>query len=176
NPNTMKRILFLLVVALITLGVLLFIFNPEVLEKVWLWLVGLTGVIVATIKKGIDWIKNLTDKKSTSEPKSEESQRDEKQISDLQNQWQTEKLKLTTRIEDLESHILLQEKSHDDFEGTTITLLRYVDDEETTLGLLFYDGKFFCYTLEDTFRETKITGKTRIPKGTYRLGFNKSLT
>lgn len=175
----MKRILFLLAVALVTLGVLLFIYNPQIIEKVWLWLVGLAGVIVTAIKSGIDWIKGLTGKsKDKDAPKSETQKTKEysEQLRASTKNWEEEKSKLNNRIEELESRLLSPQKVPDYFEGTTITLLRYVDDGDTTLGLLFYDGKFFCYTLEDTFRETKIAGQTRIPKGTYRLGFNKSLT
>ena len=32
------------------------------------------------------------------------------------------------------------------------------------------DGTFFCFTLEDTRREIKIPGKTRIPAGEYAIG------
>lgn len=48
-----------------------------------------------------------------------------------------------------------------------ITIERYKDDGNTTLGLLFVDGKFVCYTVEDTYRDTKVAGKTRIPAGHY---------
>ncbi|WP_417588760.1 DUF5675 family protein [Owenweeksia hongkongensis] len=173
----MKRILFLLLVALVTLGVLLFIFNPEVIEKVWLWLIGLAGVIVTLMKKGIDWAKGLFNKPDNQkDSKTEENEDNAQQLTALKKSWQSEKSKLTARISELESKLLSPQDVPDDFEGTTITLLRYVDDGDTTLGLLFYNGKFYCYTLEDTFRETKIAGQTRIPKGTYKLGFNKSLT
>lgn len=46
---------------------------------------------------------------------------------------------------------------------------------DSTLGELYVDGKFECYTLEDVVREVpnkpvaewKIKGKTAIPQGTY---------
>lgn len=175
----MKRILFLLLVALVTLGVLLFIFNPEIIEKVWLWLVGLAGVIVTLIKNGIDWAKGLFNKtgdKEEAKSETKENKDNAEQITSLKNNWNKEKSQLTARISELESQLLSPQETPDNFEGTTITLLRYVDDGDTTLGLLFYNGKFYCYTLEDTFRETKVAGQTRIPKGTYKVGFNKSLT
>ena len=50
-----------------------------------------------------------------------------------------------------------------------IRVMRYSSSSESTLGLLFIDGKFQCYTLEDEPREIKIKGKTRIPAGTYLL-------
>ncbi len=39
----------------------------------------------------------------------------------------------------------------------------------STLGLLFVDGKFECYSLEDEAREMKVPGETRIPEGTYAI-------
>jgi hypothetical protein len=51
-----------------------------------------------------------------------------------------------------------------------ITVARFFDDGKTTSGLLFIDGKFTCYTLEDQHRDVKVKGDTRIPNGTYKLG------
>ncbi len=39
------------------------------------------------------------------------------------------------------------------------------------MGLLFIDGEFECYTLEDEHRDEKVRGETRIPKGTYTVTF-----
>ena len=39
----------------------------------------------------------------------------------------------------------------------------------STLGLLYVDGKFECYALEDEAREVKTPGETRIPEGTYTI-------
>ena len=50
---------------------------------------------------------------------------------------------------------------------------RYNTTSTHTDGLLFIDGKFECYTLEDTYREEKIKGKTRIPNGTYKIELRK---
>ncbi len=57
-----------------------------------------------------------------------------------------------------------------------ITVLRYSSDTDSTLGVVFIDGKFQCYSLEDEFREVKVKGETRIPKGTYKLGIQENLT
>jgi len=57
-----------------------------------------------------------------------------------------------------------------------LKLLRYSDNGNSTLGLLFIDNEFFCYTLEDEFREVKVKGETRIPSGTYQLIINNDLT
>jgi hypothetical protein len=50
-----------------------------------------------------------------------------------------------------------------------INVKRFAHGENDTLGLLFLDGEFFCYTLEDEYRSQKVYGKTRIPKGEYIL-------
>lgn len=48
-----------------------------------------------------------------------------------------------------------------------LILLRYNSENDYTDGLLFVDGKFECYTLEDEERSLKVWGETRIPDGTY---------
>jgi hypothetical protein len=52
-----------------------------------------------------------------------------------------------------------------------ITLNRQPSFEETTLGTLFIDGEFECFTLEDTVRPNgvKIYGETAIPAGRYQV-------
>ena len=37
-----------------------------------------------------------------------------------------------------------------------IELKRFSSQSDTTLGLLFVDGEFECFTLEDEYREEKI--------------------
>jgi hypothetical protein len=51
-----------------------------------------------------------------------------------------------------------------------IQLKRFTDNGDRTLGLLFIDGVFRCYNLEDEERTVKVWGETRIPEGTYKLG------
>lgn len=60
-----------------------------------------------------------------------------------------------------------------------LTIKRRPSKEATTLGELFIDGVFFCYTLEDEVREdpnpttpeneAKVYGKTAIPAGRYEI-------
>jgi hypothetical protein len=50
-----------------------------------------------------------------------------------------------------------------------LTVKRYKSTPNATLGRLFIDGVFECYTLEDEFRAVKVRGETRIPAGTYKL-------
>ena len=52
-------------------------------------------------------------------------------------------------------------------------VLRFSSQNESSLGLLFdvTEGrKFLCFTLEDEARKVKVSGETRIPAGTYKLG------
>jgi len=49
----------------------------------------------------------------------------------------------------------------------------------TTIGVLFVDEAFHCYTLEDADRKLedggeKIHGKTAIPRGTYKVSLTES--
>jgi hypothetical protein len=50
-----------------------------------------------------------------------------------------------------------------------IELLRYSGAKHTTMGLMFINGIFSCYTLEDEYRAQKLRGETRIPGGRYRV-------
>ena len=59
---------------------------------------------------------------------------------------------------------------------------RFSSKSSSTLGILFdvtTTPEFLCYTLEDEFREVKVSGETRIPAGTYNItlrtegGFNQ---
>lgn len=54
-----------------------------------------------------------------------------------------------------------------------LSVLRYSASDESTLGLLFIDGKFECYTLEDEHRDIKVRSETRIPAGTYPVKLRK---
>lgn len=49
---------------------------------------------------------------------------------------------------------------------------RFSSQSNSTLGMLFDVTErpiFLCYTLEDEFREVKVSGETRIPSGTYNV-------
>ena len=52
-----------------------------------------------------------------------------------------------------------------------IEVLRYSSGIDSTLGILSENGpegrEFLAYTLEDEFREEKVSAETRIPEGTY---------
>src|SRR4051812_4869970 len=57
-----------------------------------------------------------------------------------------------------------------------ITLKRYSFDVDSTIGKLYIDGVFECYTLEDKVRAdgVKIAGATAIPAGRYEVIINYS--
>jgi len=54
----------------------------------------------------------------------------------------------------------------------TIKLLRVEQTERSTLGHLYINGVFACFTLEDALRAEKIPGETAIPVGNYLLKLN----
>jgi hypothetical protein len=58
-----------------------------------------------------------------------------------------------------------------------LTLKRHPSANGCTIGELFYNGKFFCYTLEDMVRVgEKVPGATAIPAGTYPVTIERSPT
>jgi len=50
-----------------------------------------------------------------------------------------------------------------------IFLQRMKDNTDSTIGAMYINGELECFTLEDTYHETKIPGETRIPEGTYEI-------
>lgn len=55
-----------------------------------------------------------------------------------------------------------------------LELFRVKSGDDTTLGSLFVDDLFFCYTLEDEVQAVKIYGETAIPVGEYKVGITFS--
>ena len=55
----------------------------------------------------------------------------------------------------------------------SLEVLRYSSGADSTLGILSENGpegrEFLAYTLEDEFREDKVSAETRIPEGTYNV-------
>ncbi len=178
----MKHFLIVVIVALLALAVLLFLFNPDLLEAIWLWVIGLIGVIISAIKRAVEWFYELFQSNKELQPKAKGAKTtatsvDERTTTEPDNLPQTNQpqqpgTELSFSLEQLEKRLHVSE-NEDDFQGTTLTVLRYLDDGETTLGLLFVNNQYFSYTLEDTYREVKVKGKTRIPKGIYQLDFNR---
>jgi len=167
----MKNFLFLLLVAIITLLALLFFTNPGLLDDIWLWLVGFAGYIVAAFKNGFKKIQDVFDKDETkAQLIKEKNNKDQPAPQELPAEKKLEETikKVETVLKQPENIAKLPP-----FDGTTLTVLRYSDDGQTTLGLIFIRNEFFSYTLEDTFREEKIKNETRIPAGIYDVDFLK---
>lgn len=151
--SSINRILLLLLIAGLVFLILLFISKPELLDNVWLWLVGLAGAIVKSFQSVIDYFKKKFGTKEETE---------ENNIPNAGNQQTAVPVNEVKRPEP--------------FIGTLLTLLRYSDNGTTTVGLLNVNGEYYCYTIEDTHHEEKIPGETRIPAGTYDIQFRKELT
>lgn len=58
-----------------------------------------------------------------------------------------------------------------------LKLIRYVNHHnKSTMGILYIDGEFQCYTLENPFRFTKMDTESRVPEGTYALKKREELS
>lgn len=55
-----------------------------------------------------------------------------------------------------------------------ITVLRLNGEKDDTIGLLFVDGKWFGFTIEDEYRSVKVAKETRIPAGSYEVELRKA--
>ncbi len=55
-----------------------------------------------------------------------------------------------------------------------LTLIRETFTDTSTIGKLYIDGVFHCFTLEDKVRDKKIKSITAIPVGTYEVIINYS--
>ncbi|MFC4871906.1 DUF5675 family protein [Negadavirga shengliensis] len=166
----MKRLLGLLAIALIAVLILLLVTNPEILNKVWMWLIGFAGYVYLLIEKGVEALKSPFQAKPDVTPKKTGPQvpgpipGPEKPRS------------LEDHVEKIEGLLRKGAVKDTPLSQQEVTVLRYMDDGETTLGLLFLQNKFFAYTLEDTHQDEKIAGSTRIPQGIYPLILNRNLT
>ncbi len=47
----MKHFIIVLTVALITLSIMFAIYQPDILEDIWLWLIGLIGPIIGFLRE-----------------------------------------------------------------------------------------------------------------------------
>ena len=55
-----------------------------------------------------------------------------------------------------------------------LTVVRTQFGTDATNGLLFINGIFECYTLEDQYQAVKVMHETCIPEGTYDIKFRKT--
>jgi len=174
----MNRLLLLLFVAVVTFGLVMLAFKPDFMSDIWVWVIGFVGAIAAIGKKGLSKVKGLIDEKKKQKLKEDILIEDRNRNIFLAAKQAGISIVKTSsspgNVNGLENIVSTRPK--DTFAGTTVTLLRYTKDTDSTIGLLFINGKYFCYTLEDAFNPIKISGKTRIPSGTYHLNFLKEMT
>ncbi|GEM_PF-2529758 len=68
----MKRFFIVLILAVIFALIALYVIKPEIVEKIWLWVVGLLGAIIAFFQRAVKWVvdqfDNLTHKNSNKTP------------------------------------------------------------------------------------------------------------
>ena len=50
-----------------------------------------------------------------------------------------------------------------------VVVKRFADNEDATLGVLYINGIFECFTVEDEERDVKVKGETRVPEGVYAI-------
>jgi len=165
------RFIILLAVVIMTIIVVVLIKRPDIIKKIWLWVIGLAAPIIAFFNKVVNSGASLLQKIYPDREKDKQTG-----IEGSLKKHQQEKRNLLYKIKELEKKLLENRPDLDLFEGSTLTVLRYYDDGQTTLGLMFVNEKFFCYTLEDTYREEKVSGRTRIPSGEYKIDFRKEET
>jgi hypothetical protein len=55
-----------------------------------------------------------------------------------------------------------------------LRVARFLHHPDCEIGRVFIDEEFFCYSIEDAYRTTKIAGQTCIPNGEYSLGLRWS--
>lgn len=57
-----------------------------------------------------------------------------------------------------------------------LKLIRESFTKDTTIGKLYINGVYFCYTLEDAVRDygVKVNGHTAIPRGNYKVKLSMS--
>lgn len=168
----MKRYFVIFVLILLVVLAILFVRQPQLLDKIWLWLVGFIGYIILLFRKGAEGLKALFSPNNSSpaalpplntNPTPPPVPR--QPVNDLEE-----------KIKEIEAGLRNERPIGKPLAQHYITLLRYMDDGQTTLGLMFLQGKFFAYTLEDTHQDEKNHGNTRIPQGVYPLQLNRNVT
>lgn len=194
----MNRIILLIFIGLVTFIIIMILNNTTFGQDFWIYIVGLAGLVVKGFRSAANWVKGLVTTNDGRQAPAVSG--GGASFSGLQRSPAASTAPATTPTPTTTSTSPASPSSsvvnftpqapavHDrpsvaasnlqveDFAGLQLTLLRYVDDGQTTLGMLFVDNKYFSMTLEDTYHETKIKGQTRIPAGTYEIRFQPALT
>src|SRR5690606_35864436 len=102
----MKRISGLIFTALIAVSLLLLVLRPDLLEKVWLWIVGLAGPIIGFVQQSVNALIASPSKKT--ESPTIPAQSAPGQEVDFQKKeivYRREIVELKKKIESLETHL-----------------------------------------------------------------------
>ncbi len=142
----MNRFLLLILIAALTLGVVFLVKKPEILDQIWLWLLGFAGIILRFFQEVWGRIKKIFDK--------EENNRNAA--------TGTQPVETTPK-----TTAPIQLTPNDNFKGITLNLLRTSDDGTTAIGMLYLNEEFFCYTLEDSGADESSKAAVQIPAGNY---------
>jgi len=186
--------LIYLVIIAVTYCAVLYLRNPELLKEVWLWIIGLFGIVAAyfeTLWKSLKAnlfpaaapAKNSTKITTDLKPSAPAlvSITAKSPIESVKIPATPIENKLSEQIALLEKKIVDQDKYIDTLEskaaqvektkrlqevtftGTTLTLLRFIDDGETTLGLLYLDGNSFATRWRILLGKKRFQGKQESP-------------
>lgn len=167
----MRKIGALLVIVAIAILILVLITNPQFLNKIWLYLLGFIGYILVLAENGY---KRVIQAFQSDTPSERTPVNPGIKIPEPSHTPDSKINQLEEKIQLLEAKLQLNAGMGGNKLGKcTLTVLRYLDDGQTTLGLLFLRNRFFAYTLEDTHREEKIKTQTRIPEGIYRIAYSQ---
>jgi hypothetical protein len=162
----MNRFLILLLTAIVTFTLVLLVLNPDLVNEFWLFVVGFAGIIVKGVKNFFEKLKSGFQIAPAKPATNMDFHSGAAPASAPAHSGTTKPKSEPAQVQDKFTEI-----QKNNFQGLTLTLLRYSDDGQTTLGLLYIDGKYFCITLEDTFREQIVRKETRIPSGSYEIRF-----
>tara|TARA_R110000850_G_scaffold105168_1_gene216062 strand:- start:189 stop:944 length:756 start_codon:yes stop_codon:yes gene_type:complete len=142
----MNRFLLLILIALLTLGLVFLVKKPEILDQIWLWLLGFMGIILRFFQEIWRKIKGIFNKEE-----------------DARNAATGSKPEVVAPKAIAPKQITPQ----DNFKGITLNLIRSSDDGVTTIGMLYLNEEFFCYTLEDSGIDESSRAAVQIPAGNY---------
>ena len=140
-------------VAVITFLLYVLYKNPGLLGDIWLWLVGLAGLIVKGGQATIKYIGSIFDSQKTAAAEKDTGKTGSEEMPQTHEK----------------SGIIGKQ-------GTRMVLQRYRDDGNVTLGLLYVNEHFYCYTIEDSAASLSEGKPGKIPPGSYAVGFEKAAT
>jgi len=162
----MGSVVRFIIILLIVFALVLFAMRPDILEDVWLWITGLIGLIVKLFERVWNFLEKKFKPQTTSVPA----------VASGGSVAEFRPGPVAPSASRSFDNRTIEDFPRPKFNGITLELKRLRDDGTSTLGALSIDGEFYCYTLEDTHRDKKLKGETRIPAGEYPVEFNRVLT